>query len=68
MNLLQDDTGKTSTMRVMSFIALVASVWFGQLTLTVSTNPEAGIYITSAFLISAFAPKALQKFIESKKS
>ena len=55
-------------MRVMSFIALLASVWFGQLTLTVAANPESGIYITSAFLISAFAPKALQKFIESKKA
>jgi hypothetical protein len=50
----------------MSFIALIVSIWFGWMTLTdknITTNE--GVYITSAFLLAAFAPKALQKYIEN---
>ncbi len=64
--LLTDDRGKRSMMRLMSFIALIASVWFAWMTLTDSnTTSNEGVYITTAFLLAAFAPKALQKFIEN---
>ena len=64
--LLTDDKGKRSMMRIMSFIALIASIWFAWMTLTDSNiTSNEGVYITTAFLLAAFAPKALQKFIEN---
>ena len=64
--LLTDDKGKRSMMRLMSFIALIASIWFAWMTLTDSnTTSNEGVYITTSFLLAAFAPKALQKFIEN---
>lgn len=64
--LLTDDRGKRSMMRLMSFIALIASIWFAWMTLTDSiTTSNEGVYITTTFLLAAFAPKALQKFIEN---
>jgi len=64
--LLTDDKGKRSMMRLMSFIALLASVWFAWISLTDDvTKSNEGFYITTAFLLAAFAPKALQKFIEN---
>ena len=66
---LRETDGKPSTMRLMSLIALVASIGFGLMTLTDDTAVNAanrnGVYITSAFLLAAFAPKAVQKFIEN---
>lgn len=57
-----------SNMRLMSFMALLASLVFGTITLL---HPAAvqdldGLYLTFGFLLGAFAPKALQKFAESK--
>ena len=63
MKVLQDNTGKTSSMRVMSFISLFASIWFGYL--AVSLNSEHGLYLSGLFLLGAFAPKALQKLAEN---
>ena len=63
-NLFTDGAGKASTMRLMSLIALGASIWFGWIALTSKTPSETGVYITTAFLLAAFAPKALQKYIE----
>lgn len=56
-------------MRAMSFIALVAAIGFGAVTLTQSgAGTEGihaeGIYITFGFLLAAFAPKTLQKYAE----
>jgi hypothetical protein len=59
---LQGNNGKYSLMRAMSFIALIASIVFGALTIT-SHNPD-GKEITMAFLVAAFAPKAIQRFAE----
>ena len=59
---LQGNNGKYSLMRAMSFIALIASIVFGALTIT-SNNPD-GKEITMAFLVAAFAPKAIQRFAE----
>ncbi|MEG4166673.1 MULTISPECIES: hypothetical protein [unclassified Microcoleus] len=60
--LFQEDNGKYSTMRAMSFIALIAAIVFGAITIT--SKDSEGKYITTAFLVAAFAPKAVQKFAE----
>ena len=62
---LREADGKPSVMRLMSVIALFASIWFGWITLNSNAESQNGVYITTAFLIAAFAPKALQKFIEN---
>ena len=54
-------------MRAMSFIALVASIAFGLVTLLCSeANRSDGVLITFGFLLAAFAPKALQKMAETR--
>jgi len=65
---LEDDQGNPSSMRMMSAIALLASLIFGLLTILhpVASEGVNGLYITISFLLAAFAPKALQKFAESK--
>lgn len=64
---LDEAPGQQSSIRVMSFIALIASIAFGLITLLhQKANSENGLYLTSFFLIGAFAPKALQKFAETK--
>ncbi|MEG4984534.1 hypothetical protein QUB08_01945 [Microcoleus sp. BR0-C5] len=60
--LFQEDNGKYSTMRAMSFIALIAAIVFGAITIT--SKDSEGKYITTAFLVAAFAPKAVQKYAE----
>ena len=64
---LDDHQGNASSMRLMSAVALIASIAFGLLAVLrpASDNPN-GLYITTAFLIAAFAPKALQKFAEAR--
>ncbi|HSF75612.1 MAG TPA: hypothetical protein VLA84_17590 [Microcoleus sp.] len=49
-------------MRAMSFIALIAAIVFGAIAIT--SNDSEGKYITTAFLVAAFAPKAVHKFAE----
>jgi intracellular septation protein A len=49
-------------MRAMSFIALIAAIVFGAI--TIISNDSEGKYITTAFLVAAFAPKAVQRFAE----
>ena len=64
---MDDHLGHHSSMRLMSIVALGASIIFGLITILHSTASQGnGLYITIAFLIAAFAPKALQKFAESK--
>ena len=65
---LEDDRGNPSSMRLMSVIALLASIAFGLLTVLSCNGQEGlpGVYLTVAFLLAAFAPKALQKFAELK--
>ena len=67
---LQEDNGSKSSIRLMSFISLFASILFGIITLYVSTLGKSdggnGIIITFGFLLGAFAPKVLQKFAEEK--
>ncbi len=65
---LDNDQGHPSSMRIMSVIALIASIAFGLITILhpVASKGLNGLYITIAFLLAAFAPKALQKFAEVK--
>ena len=49
-------------MRAMSFIDLMAAIVFAAFTIT--SNDSEGKYITTAFLVAAFAPKAVQRFAE----
>ena len=63
---LEEEKGKKSAMRAMSFISLFASIIFGLITLLHPAAQDAGVFITFGFLLGAFAPKALQKFAEAK--
>ncbi|NOQ34300.1 MAG: hypothetical protein GQ569_00205 [Methylococcaceae bacterium] len=65
---LEEEPGRKSSMRAMSFIALLASVMFGLMTLMYAAGEaqQTGLFITFGFLLAAFAPKALQKFAETK--
>jgi hypothetical protein len=58
----QENNGQYSAMRAMSFMALIAAIAFGAITIT--SNNSDGKYITTSFLVAAFAPKAIQKFAE----
>ena len=65
--VFSEDNGNSSAMRVMCFMSLLASMGFGTITIIMSgANVVHGVYITMAFLLGAFAPKALQKFAEQK--
>jgi len=66
---LQDDKGSNSSMRLMCMISLFGALLFGLLTILLESKGDnvPGIYITMGFLLSAFAPKSLQKYIEEKK-
>ena len=69
VDFFQKDNGNNSSMRLMSMVALIAAIIFGFLTVLGaggSTNAANGIYITFGFLISAFAPTAVQKFAEQQ--
>ena len=59
---LQGNNGKYSTMRAMSFMAPLAAIMLGAITIT--SNDSDGKEITMAFLVAAFAPKAIQRFAE----
>lgn len=64
--MLEERPGRTSAMRVMSMIALVAAIVFGGLVVTGEGEASGpGVYIVFGFLLAAFAPKALQKFAEN---
>jgi hypothetical protein len=65
---LEDDTHNLSSMRLMCVISLVASIGFGLITTlhSAAQQGENGLYITFAFLLGAFAPKAVQKVVEAK--
>ena len=65
-SFFEEDNGTKSSMRLMCFIALIAAIVFGVLTIQVAAGDANGIYITFGFLLAAFAPKAVQKFAETK--
>jgi hypothetical protein len=65
---LEDDQGNPSSIRLMSAIALIASIVFGLISILhdEASNSENALFITIAFLTGAFIPKALQKFAENE--
>ena len=62
----EESPDNMSSMRLMCFVSLLASIGFGLLTILRDAG-DSGIYITMGFLLGAFAPKALQKFAEKKQ-
>ena len=67
VGFLDEDAGQKSSMRLMCFISLIAAIGFGAITLLVKgPDGSTGLFITMGFLLGAFAPKALQKFMEEK--
>jgi len=62
----EKEKGRRSAMRAMSFIALIAAIGFGAIVVRSDDPTQIGAYVTFAFLIAAFAPKALQKFAEKE--
>ena len=65
--MLEDSNGNTSSMRVMSVVALIeACAIGGYMVVEPPSDPATGIYVFTAFLIAAFAPKTLQKFVENR--
>jgi len=63
---LSDDNGNKSSMRLMSFIALVAALLISGLLLFLDRITPESVTLVSLFIFGAFAPKALQKFAETK--
>ena len=63
-NILTDHTGKSSAIRWMSFISLIASIYFAKI--TISMNSDTGLWVTLSFLAASFGPKVFQKMIELK--
>ena len=64
---LEEKDGTPSSMRLMSMMSFVASVVFAGLAITGNGGAD-GVVITFGFLVGAFAPKAVQKFAETKVS
>lgn len=64
-SFLQEDNGNNSCMRLMCCASLLASSVFGLLVVLGKSGPD-GVTIVIAFLLGAFAPKAVQKFAEAK--
>ena len=64
----EDNEGNPSSMRLMSIIALLSSIGFGLISVLhdKAQDSENGVFITVAFLLAAFAPKAFQKFAENR--
>ena len=53
-------------MRLMSFTSLLSAIVIAIMTISVADteSKDEGLLITYAFLVSAFAPKTVQKFAE----
>lgn len=59
---LQDDNGNNSSMRGMCFLSLLGAFFFGWVAVT--KGGENSLIVYFGFLIAAFVPKGLQKFVE----
>ena len=67
IGFLEEDANTKSSMRLMCFISLIVAIVFGLITLlNKTTDGQTGLLMTMGFLLGAFAPKALQKFMEEK--
>lgn len=64
---LQDDNGNSSMTRMMSLLCLIIAIIMGFILIVKEQDmkdPFVGIYVFTAFLVAAFAPKVIQKFAE----
>ena len=61
---LEDDAGKPSLLRLTSLLSLLMAGGSAYITMTVP-DVSHGLEITWGFMLGAFAPKVLQKFIEN---
>lgn len=59
---LQDDNGNSSSMRLMCLLSLLGAFLFGWM--AIDKGGDNGLYVFFGFLAGAFAPKAIQKFVE----
>ena len=69
VGFFEDHKGQKSSMRLMSFVSLLAAIFYGGVIVFSAvgrtTNiPDDAMIITIGFLVGAFAPKAVQKFAE----
>lgn len=67
VGFFQNDRGHYSSLRLTGFLSLIAAIIFGFLTLSMKQSQGEGLYLTFGFLITAFAPKAVQKFAEKSE-
>ena len=67
VGMFEESNGNRSSMRLMCFISLLASIAVAMITLLKGgVDGMNGLYLASAFLLGAFCPKAIQKFAELK--
>ena len=67
VGFLQEEAGSNSSMRLMCFVSLIASIVFASISLQSGSVESGELYIIFGFLVAAFAPKAVQKFAENVK-
>ncbi len=66
VGFFKEDNGNYSSVRLMSFIGLIAAIVFGGYTIS-HQNVNRGADITFSFLAMASGSKVVQKFAEQKK-
>lgn len=64
----EDHAGQKSSMRLMSMASLLAAILFSAVVVYKGDVSENIMVIIIFFLLSAFAPKAVQKFAENHQS
>ena len=65
--LFSDDQGNPSSMRMMSMLALVVAAGLAAVEVFGWGSGEDNTELVLYFLVAAFAPKAVQKFAETRK-
>ena len=65
---MTDDQGNPSSMRLMSMLALIVAAILAFVEVLGWGSGEGNTELVLYFLVAAFAPKAVQKFVETKPS
>jgi hypothetical protein len=63
---MTDDQGNPSSMRLMSLLALIVAAFLAVAEVFGWGSGESKAELVLYFLVAAFAPKAVQKFVETK--